>query len=101
MNDSTASQTLATTYSASYSPEDNKLRLYASERLPRELYDRVKAAGFRWAPQQKLFFAPMWTPEREDLLLELCDDIGDEDTSLAERAEERSERFEGYRENRT
>jgi phospholipid N-methyltransferase len=92
--------TPAITGSATYSPEDNKLRLYASERLPRELYERVKAAGFRWAPQQKLFFAPMWTPEREDLLLELCGDIGDEDTSLAERAEERAERFEGYRENR-
>jgi hypothetical protein len=38
--------------SATYSPEDNKLRLYASMRLSRELYDRVKAAGFKWAPKQ-------------------------------------------------
>lgn len=35
--------------SATYSPEDNKLRLYSVSRLPRDLYDRVKAAGFRWA----------------------------------------------------
>ena len=44
--------------------------------------------------------APMWTPERERLLLDLCGEIGDEDTSLFDRAEERAERFDGYRENR-
>ena len=36
----------------------------------------------------------MWTPEREDLLLELCGEIEDEDTTLIERAEARAERFE-------
>jgi phospholipid N-methyltransferase len=81
---------------ATYSPEDNKLRLYATTRLPREVYDRVRAAGFIWAPKQELFVAPMWTPEREDLLVELCGEIGDEDTSLVERAEERAERFDEY-----
>lgn len=85
---------------ATYSPEDNKLRLYATSRLPRDLYDRVKAAGFKWAPKQELFVAPAWTPDREDLLLELCGEIGDEDTSLVDRAEERSERFEEYSEKR-
>jgi uncharacterized protein DUF3560 len=88
------------TYSATYSPDDNKLRLYASGRLPAELYARVKAAGFSWAPKQDLFVAPMWTPGREDLLLELCGEIGDEDTSLADRAEQRAERFEDYSEKR-
>ena len=29
-------------YTATYSPEDNKLRLYADSRLPRDLYDRVR-----------------------------------------------------------
>ena len=48
---------------ATYSPEDNKLRLYATTRLPREVYDRVRAAGFIWAPKQGLFVAPVWTPE--------------------------------------
>src|ERR1700758_5561794 len=85
---------------ATYSPEDNKLRLYPSSRLPKELYDRVKAAGFTWAPKQELFVAPAWTPEREDLLLELCGEIGDEDTGLVERAEERAERFEEYSDKR-
>lgn len=88
------------TMTATYSPEDNKLRLYSMARLDPETYARVKAAGFGWAPKQGLFVAPMWTPEREDLLLELAGEIGDEDTSLVERAEERADRFEGYHERR-
>lgn len=88
------------TYTATYSPDDNKLRLYASTKLDREVYERVRAAGFIWAPKQELFVAPMWTPEREDLAMELAGDIDDEDTSLVDRAEERAERFEGYSERR-
>jgi protein-L-isoaspartate O-methyltransferase len=86
--------------SATYSPEDNKLRLYSSTRLDKETYTRVRAAGFIWAPKQELFVAPMWTPHREDLLIELCGEVGDEDTSLVDRAEQRSERFEEYSESR-
>jgi hypothetical protein len=88
------------TYTATYSPEDNKLRLYASSRLDKETYDRVRAAGFIWAAKQGLFVAPAWSPSREDLLLELCGEIGDEDTSLVERAADRAERFEDYGESR-
>lgn len=87
-------------HTATYSPEDNKLRLYTSTRLDSETYAQVKAAGFSWAPRQRLFVAPMWTPQREDMLLKLCGEIGDEDKSLVQRAEERAERFEGYSENR-
>jgi len=85
---------------ATYSPEDNKLRLYTSTRLDVGTYAQVKAAGFSWAPRQKLFVAPMWTPQREDILLKLCGEIGDEDKSLVQRATERAERFEDYSENR-
>jgi hypothetical protein len=85
---------------ATYSPEDNKLRLYPGTRLPAEEYERVKALGFKWAPRQELFFAPMWTPEREDLLIEMCGEIEDEDVSLADRAEQRAERFAAYSESR-
>lgn len=85
---------------ATYSPDDNKLRLSSVHRLDAETYTRVKAAGFAWAPKQGIFVAPMWTPEREDLLMDLCGDIGDEDTSLVERAEQRAERFEDYSERR-
>lgn len=87
-------------HTATYSPEDNKLRLYPAHRLDAADYARVKNAGFSWAPKQEIFVAGMWTPEREDLLEEFCGEIGDEDTSLAERAEQRAERFEGYSESR-
>lgn len=84
----------------SFSVEDNKMRLYSTSRLDAETYARVKAAGFRWAPKQELFVAPAWSPAREDLLLELCGEIDDEDYSPEERAADRAERFSGYREKR-
>jgi protein-L-isoaspartate O-methyltransferase len=86
----------STEHQATYSPEDNKLRLRSVTRLDRETYERVRAAGFIWAPKQDLFVAPMWTPERADLLLDLCGEIGDEDMSLVERAEWRATRFAEY-----
>ena len=85
---------------ATYSPDDNKLRLYPVSRLDAETYARVRAAGFIWAPKQELFVAPTWTPDREDLLVELCGEIGDEDSSLVDRAEERADRFGEYSEKR-
>lgn len=85
-----------TTYTATYSPDDNKLRLYASSRLDAETYAKAKALGFRWAPKQELFVAPAWSPGREDFLAALAGEIEDEDKSLVERAEERAERFEDY-----
>jgi protein-L-isoaspartate O-methyltransferase len=91
---------MSSSYTATYSPEDNKLRLYSVSRLPADVYARIKAAGFSWAPKQELFVAPMWTPGREDILLDLCGEIGDEDTSLAERAEQRADRFEEYSDRR-
>lgn len=83
------------TISATYSPEDNKLRLYASERLDPETYARVKDAGFVWAPRQQLFVAPKWTPAREDLATELAGEIEPEEMTLAERAALKAERLEG------
>ena len=86
---------------ATYSPEDNKLRLYTNGRLSSEDYQKVKSMGFIYAPKQQLFVAPMWTPSREDFLIEFTgEEIGDEDTSLIERQEERAERFENYSEKR-
>lgn len=89
-----------TTLNATYDPQDDKLRLYASSRLDVGLYEQIKKAGFAWAPKQGLFFA-IWTPERCNLLLTICDEIQDEDKSLVERAEERAERFGGYSDSRT
>ncbi|PVZ84162.1 hydrolase [Serratia sp. S1B] len=87
-------------YRATYSPDDNKLRLYASVRLDKDTYDIVSKAGFKWAPKQKLFVAPAWTPGREDLLIELAGEIEDEDNSLFDRQAERAERFSDYSEKR-
>ncbi|MDU5715626.1 DUF3560 domain-containing protein [Mixta calida] len=87
-------------YRATYSPDDNKLRLYSLHRLDEETYQRVKDAGFKYAPRQALFVAPMWTPDREDLLIELAGEIEDEDQTLFDRQEERAERFEEYSEKR-
>ena len=67
-------------YSATYSAEDDKLRLSASSRLDKDEYARVKAAGFGWAPKQEVFYA-IWAPSREDLLIELAGEIDDEDTA--------------------
>lgn len=82
------------TITATYSPEDNKLRLYASSRLDAETYARVKEAGFSWAPKQELFVAPKWTPAREDLAIELAGDIEPEEMTLAERAAIKAERLD-------
>jgi protein-L-isoaspartate O-methyltransferase len=81
---------------ATYCAGDNRIRLYPSARLDRETYDRVRAAGFAWAPKQELFVAPRWTPAAEDIAIELAGDIDDEDMAPAERAAARAERFEGY-----
>jgi len=81
---------------ATYSPEDNKIRLYPARRLDPEIYARVKAAGFSWAPKQGVFVAPMWTPSRADLAESLAGEIEDEDTTLSERAADRADRFEDY-----
>jgi protein-L-isoaspartate O-methyltransferase len=97
MNTAQEPETVGT---ATYSPEDNKLRIYPDSRLDSETYARVKAAGFSWAPKQELFVSPMWTPAREDLLIDLCGEVGDEDTGLVDRAEQRADRFENYSDRR-
>lgn len=86
--------TSAFNISATYSPEDNKLRLYPSRRLDEETYARVKAAGFGWAPKQELFVAPSWTPGREDLAIELAGEIEPEQMTVAERAQAKAERLD-------
>lgn len=82
-------------YRATYSPDDNKLRLYAVHRLDDEIYKKISDADFRWAPKQQLFYAA-WTPYREDVLLSLAGDIEDEDSTLFERQAQRAERFSEY-----
>jgi protein-L-isoaspartate O-methyltransferase len=100
----TDSQNSANDYAglqATYSPEDNKLRLYSAYRLDSATYARINEVGFRSAPKQGCFVAPAWSPARETLLLELCGEIGDEDSTLVDRAEQRAERYDEYQGNRT
>ncbi len=80
-------------FEASYSPEDNKLRLRSSDRYTSELYQALKAAGFNWAPKQDLIYGA-WTPGREDILLLLADEVTAEGTTLAERAEAKAARLD-------
>lgn len=81
-----------------YSPEDNKIRLYVG-RVPRAEYERLRAAGYVSTPKQDCDFVATWTPRREDIASEYLEDgeeIGDEDYSPLERAADRAERFGGY-----
>lgn len=84
------------TYSidATYSAEDNKLRLYPTTRFDDETLKTIKAAGFKWAPKQALFVAPGWTPRREDLCIELAGEIAAEQTTMVGRAEAKTERLD-------
>lgn len=90
---------------ATYSPEDNKLRIYpegvrVDSVLTEAEYSAFKSAGYKWAAKQECFVCPRWTPTAEDWALRLCGEIGDEDYSATERAADRAERFSGYREKR-
>lgn len=87
-------------HTATYCPEDNKLRLYPDWSDPDFDKEVVKAAGFRWASKQECYVCPRWTPKAEDVLLDLVDEIEDEDYSPEERAADRAERFAGYRDKR-
>ena len=82
---------------ATYDPTDDKLRVY-SGRVDRALYDELRRLGFQRAYKQGCFFA-VWTPTREDVALALCGDVEEEGGSALERAEARSERFDGYSDN--
>jgi len=91
---------MTTDFTATYSPEDNKLRLYAAHRLDEETFARIKGAGFKWAPKQELFVAPKWSPKREDLLTELAGGIEPESITLAERAAMKATRLEDIAHNK-
>jgi hypothetical protein len=91
-------------HSATYSPQDDKLRLYFAFRIPRDQWDALRAAGFVWCQKQAetggCDMAAVWSPDREDMALELAGEIDDEDQPREERAAQRAERFAGYRDKR-
>lgn len=111
MNDDTtptaSTETTATEFSgsATYCPEDNKLRLYVG-RVSREEFLKLRAEGWVTLHKQREAgggdFAATWTPERRDTALAYAGGvIDDEDKGPAERAADRAERFAIYREKRT
>lgn len=89
-------------WTATYSPEDNKLRLYFNGfgRFTDDDKEQIKSAGYKWASKQECYVAPRWTPKAEDMALQMAGEIGDEDYSPLERSADRAERFGGYREKR-
>jgi hypothetical protein len=85
---------------ATYSPEDNKLRLYVG-RVPRDEYEKLRAEGWTSTPKQNCDFVATWTPQRRNTALEYAEIIEDEDMGPEERAADRAERFGEYRDKRT
>ena len=91
---------VAATGTATYCPEDDKLRLYVG-RVPRDEYDFLRAQGWTSTPKQACDFVAVWTPEREDTALAYSPEgIEDEDQTPEERAADRAERFGGYADKR-
>lgn len=85
---------------ASYSPQDDKIRLFFAFRIPRPEWDRLRELGFTWTMKQACDMVAPWTPAREDAALELCEEIEDEDEPREARSADRAERFSGYLEKR-
>lgn len=83
------------TNSATYCPEDDKLRLYVG-RVPRDEYEALRAEGWTSTPKQECDFVAVWTPAREDTAESYAGVILDEDAGPDERAADRAERFGGY-----
>jgi hypothetical protein len=88
-------------HTATYCPEDNKLRFYPDWSDGGFDKEVMKAAGYRWASKQECYVAPRWTPDAEDAALKHVDEIEDEDYSPQERAADRAERFSVYRDKRS
>lgn len=88
------------TGTATYSPEDNKLRLYVG-RVPRDEYLALRADGWTSTPKQTCDFVATWTPSRRDTCLKYAEIIEDEDQGPEDRAADRAERFGEYRDKRT
>ncbi len=99
---STETAPVETTFrgTATYSPEDDKIRLYVG-RVPRDEYEKLRADGWTSTPKQNCDFVATWTPGRRDTALAYAGIIDDEDQGPADRAADRAERFAQYREKRT
>lgn len=103
LNESDTTEAAVSSNSATYCPDDNKLRLYLSARVERDSYEYLRSIGYQATPKQDCAFAGVWSPAAEDAAFALIPsdaDIGDEDYSVEDRAADRAERFSGYRDSR-
>lgn len=87
-------------FDATYSPEDNKLRITCSYRFDDDLRAEFKNQGFRWAPKQELWFNPSWTPQAESFCLKLAGTIEPEQSTMIDRAEAKVDRLENLADKR-
>lgn len=79
-------------FNATYSPEDNKLRLYADVRIDSDDWQEMKTNGWKWAPKQELFVC-YWSINNEDFCLAIAGDIMPEQMTMVERAEFKADRL--------
>lgn len=87
-------------HNATYSPEDDKIRLYFGYQIDRELWDSLKAEGFKWTMKQESDMVAYWTPARAEVARQLCGEIEDEGASVLDRSCDRADRFTDYRDSR-
>lgn len=80
-------------YTATYSAEDNSLRLYGPW-MNEETYAEASELGFKYARIQELYVVHRWTPAREDFCIKLAGEIVAEETTLVERAAAKAERLD-------
>lgn len=71
------------TFTATYDPNDDKLRLYSALPVDADTHGRASEAGYRWMPESGALVAT-WTPEAEDFALELAGRIDDNELSSSE-----------------
>jgi hypothetical protein len=79
-------------FTATYSPEDNKLRLYTDVWMDKEDWLLMEAANWKWAPKQELFVC-FWSITNEDFCMLLAGDIMPEEMTMVERAEAKTNRL--------
>lgn len=83
-------------FTATYSAEDDKLRIYTDVRFERDEWQFIsRTLKFKHAPKQELLVAH-WSVDAEDFCMTLAGSIEPEEMSLADRAEFKAERLAGY-----
>lgn len=85
---------------ATYSPQDDKIRIYFNQRIDKALWEQFKEKGFTWTMKQESDLVATWRPSREDFAVLHCGELEDETGDMLDRSADRAERFNDYLENR-